>query len=408
MKTLVHVVAALVVLLLDWITGASRGADPPAPRAPIIRFVAKHPWFTAAAAAAFLGISAMLVVASGAVPIRASSGHWPITAALLDFAKVRSVKMYSLGIETPPLDDGVLVLRGATQYAVACEPCHGSPAQGVPPVMQAMTPPPPELRGEQLTRWTPAQLFSIVKHGIKFTGMPAWPAQQRDDEIWAAVAFLRRMPQMDSAAYQRLVPGHAAQPLALAGDLQPPRPVRDVCWRCHGADATGRDGGAFPSLAGQRAAYLDAALRAFARRTRFSGTMTQIAARLTNAERREVSTYYEQLPFRVAAEASDPAAAARGAAIAVRGAPERGIPACVECHGPDDVPKSPAYPVLASQHPRYLILQLELLKQRRRGGSPRVNLMHEVVDQLTPTDIRDVAQYFGSTSARPASSQDRR
>mgnify|MGYP003298824914 CR=1 FL=1 len=28
-----------------------------------------------------------------------------------------------------------------------------------------------------------AELFSIVKHGLKFTGMPAWPTQSRDDEV---------------------------------------------------------------------------------------------------------------------------------------------------------------------------------------------------------------------------------
>ena len=34
-------------------------------------------------------------------------------------------------------------------------------------------------------------LFWIVKNGLKYTGMPAWVAPQRDDEVWAVVAFLR-------------------------------------------------------------------------------------------------------------------------------------------------------------------------------------------------------------------------
>jgi cytochrome c553 len=395
-KTLLHLVAALFVLALDWVTGASRSADPPPPRAAIARFVAKHPWFTAAALAAFAGMVAAVVVVSGVVPVRASSGHWPITTWLLDFTKVRSVHTYSLGIEAPPLDDPALVVRGARHYDLACAPCHGSPGTGVPPVMQAMTPAPPELRGRNLTRWTPEQLFSIVKHGIKFTGMPAWPVQQRDDEIWAVVAFLRRLPQMDRAEYQRLVRGGPAPPLPLAGALEPPRPVRDVCWRCHDPDGTGPDGGAFPSLAGQRAAYLDAALRAFASRSRYSGTMVEIAARLSDAEIREVSAYYERLPRRIAVPA--PATTAGDAAIATAGDPQREIPACMECHGPTAMPKSPAYPILAGQHARYLALQLELLKQRRRGGSPRVNIMHAVVDRLTPGEIQALARYYASVS----------
>ena len=365
-------------------------------REALIRFIVKHPWVTAATAAMFAGITAALVAVTGVMPIRASSGHWPITARLLDFAKVQSVKTYSIGIDAPPLDDDALVMRGARHYDLGCSPCHGSPAAAVPPVMQAMTPPPPELRGEHVTRWTPEQLFSIVKHGIKFTGMPGWPVQQRDDEVWALVAFLRRLPEMDGPAYQRLAAGGTSPPLPLAAGLDAPRPVRDVCWRCHGPDGTSSDGGAFPSLAGQRASYLDAALRSFASRNRFSGTMVEIASKLSGEEIREISAYYQRLPPRVAAPSP---ATADGHAIATMGVVEREIPACIECHGPSAAPKNPAYPILAGQHAPYLVRQLELLKQRRRGGSPRVNIMHAVVDRLTAGEIRAVARYYESLNA---------
>jgi cytochrome c553 len=418
-KTVLHVLAALFVQAIDWVTGASRTASD-TPHAPIVRFVVKHPWMTATVGVTAIGIAAAVVVVSGVMPIRASSGHWPITERLLDFAKVQSVRTYSLGVQAPPLDDYALVVRGAAHYAVGCEPCHGSPDVRVPPVMAAMTPAPPALSGDRLTRWQPKHLFSIVKHGIKFTGMPGWPVQQRDDEVWAVVAFVARLSRMDRAEYRRLVqrdPPADARQLPVAGtlspgtpsprsSLQPPQAVREVCWRCHGVDGTGGEHAAFPSLAGQRAAYLHDALRAFADRTRFSGTMTEIAARLGEAEIREIAAYYEQLSARIAAPAADAAAFGRGETIATRGLPNREIPACVECHGPADVPRNPAYPRLAGQDSRYLMRQLELLKQRRRGGSPRVNLMHAVVDRLDVNDIRDVALYYASTGDdRPAVSE---
>jgi cytochrome c553 len=273
--------------------------------------------------------------------------------------------------------------------------------------MVAMTPPPPELSG-RLARWAPQELFSLVKHGIKFTGMPAWPAQQRDDEIWAMVAFLRRMPQLDSASYHRLAYGDTAPPevltkLSVATSQAPPLSVRNVCWRCHGMDGTGRGPGAFPSLAGQRAEYLYASLRAFAERGRFSGTMSGIAAALSDDEMRTAATYYAALPQRAGERSDDLAAIVRAAAIASRGIPERDIPACVECHGPTDRPKNPAYPLLVAQHPRYLVQQLRLLQQRHRGGSPNVTLMHVFVDRLRPDEIQDVALYYAS-GARPLAS----
>src|SRR5688500_4046627 len=264
--------------------------------------------------------------------------------------------------------------------------------------MAAMTPAPPKLT--QLTRYTPEQLFTIVKHGIKFTRMPAWPAQNRDDEVWAVVAFLTRLPRMTTEEYQRLTGrgGGAAEaiaPPATGDEAAAPELVRALCARCHGADGSGRDG-AFPSLAGQRRDYLYASLRAFANRSRSSATMSEIAARLDENAIRETAAYYEGLPGRSAQAPVDSPAASRGAAIATRGVPERNIPACVECHGPSAVPKNTSYPQLAGQHFRYLRLQLDLLKQRHRGGSPNLNLMHEVADHLSAQDMDDTARYFSA------------
>jgi cytochrome c553 len=391
-------IAAVVLLLFAWLLG--RKSDHETNSAPLLRFVAKHPWFTAGAAAGAAIAGAALLMISGIIPIKASSGHWAITAILLDFAKTRSVATHSWGLTAPSLDDDLLIIRGAGHYENGCLPCHGGPGRVVPPVMAAMTPSPPELR-QRLSRWRPEELFSIVKHGIKFTGMPAWPSVERDDEVWAMVAFLRRLPTLDASAYQRLAYGEtgANAPAAMrVGDSDSPGAVRDVCVRCHGVQGTGRDPGAFPSLAGQRAAYLEASLRAFRDATRSSGTMKEIAADLSDDIMREIAIYYERLPAReIDATTLDAVAVARGQVIATAGVPDRDIPACAECHGPTAWPKNPSYPKLSGQHARYLVSQLVLLKERRRGGSPHVNLMHVFVDRLRTNEIRDVAEYYAAS-----------
>jgi cytochrome c553 len=401
MKTVVQVIAGLGLAFAARLLLGARSRDEVV-RAPIVRLAVGHPWITVSAMAIGALLLAGVALISGIMPIKASSGHWRITAVLLDFAKTRSVSTHSWGIEAPPLDDEALVMRGAGQYETACLPCHGGPGRGMPPVMAAMTPPPPEL-APLLARWTPQQLFSIVKYGIKFTGMPAWPVQQRDDEVWAMVAFLRRMPQLDAVAYRGLThplteeTDDPAPSVPVVASPPPPREVRDVCWRCHGTDGTGR-GGAFPSLAGQRAEYLYASLRAFGDRSRFSGTMGAIAASLDDEARRAAAAYYAGLTPRQSepAEAVAEGAIERGASIASHGVPERDIPACVECHGPTSAPRNPAYPRLAGQHPRYLAEQLHLLQNRNRGGSPNVTLMHALVDRLGPEEINDVTLYYGT------------
>jgi cytochrome c553 len=397
MTTIARAIAALGLVFGAWLLGGSRSREQVV-QAPIVRLAVKHPWLTSGVMAIGVGLLGAIVMLSGVVPINASSGHWPITAVLLDFAKTRSVSTHSWGIEPPPLDDEALVLRGAGHYESGCRPCHGGPGEALPPVMAAMTPAPPELTA-RLRRWTPRELFTIVKHGIKFTGMPAWPAQQRDDEVWAAVAFLRRMPDLDPIAYRRLATGsEASEPGAnqiMPGSSSPPI-VRSVCSRCHGLDGAGRGPGAFPSLAGQRAGYISASLRAFADRTRFSGTMSAIAGTLDDEAMRSAAAYYAGLAPRQGEPVPDLSALTRGGALASRGAPERDIPPCMDCHGPTAHEKNPAYPRLTGQYARYLAEQLHLLQERRRGGSPNITMMHVFVDRLRPDEIQDVALYYGS------------
>ena len=358
----------------------------------LVRSLLEHPWLTAAAVATAIALGAAVFVISGIVPIKASSRHWPITTLLLDFAKVRSVATHSIGIKTPSLDDASMVLRGAGHYETACAPCHGKPGSPVPPVMKAMTPPPPDLQ-EHVGRWKPEELFYIVKHGIKFTGMPAWPIMERDDEVWAMVAFLRRLPGMDEAAYRVLVDA--------GGEGDSATKVLTLCSRCHGRDGLGRGNGAFPSLAGQQPEYLHRSLKAFADRRRMSGIMGAVAATLDDEAMRDVTTYYAGLPPRPSGASTDRALAQRGESIATSGIPNRDIPACRQCHGPADEPRNAAYPNLAGQYPEFLKNQLHLLQQRKRGGAGNENLMHAFVGQLKAEDIEAVTAFYGQLGSMP-------
>jgi len=346
------------------------------------------------------GVGGLFVMISGIVPIKASSGHWPITAALLQFAKRRSVATHTLGVK-PPLLDERMVLQGAAHYDFACEPCHGSPALQQPRIARQMTPRPPDLRSTART-YDPQHLFYIVKHGIKFTGMPAWPARHRDDEVWAMVAFLLKMPDLDTRQYDELTGAASTTP----GDLRPledllgpsprvPEAIAKNCARCHGADGLGRGLGAFPKLAGQRPAYLAASLAAYARGERHSGVMEPVAANLGTGEMREIAEYYAQLPSGGAVPGGASDEIERGRQIATHGVPARLIPACRECHGPDQSVNQ-NYPRLAGQHPEYLSLQLSLFQAKRRGGTEYHTLMHKFVGQLSDEHIRAVTRYYAS------------
>jgi cytochrome c553 len=399
--------------------------------------------------AAFLFAAAsggFLIVISGIMPIKASSGHWPITVWFLNFAMGRSIATHSLGIETPPLDDHALVLKGAGHYEIGCRPCHGSPDLSQQPrIAQWMTPRPPNL-SRQIPHWDAAELFTIVKHGVKFTGMPAWPAQKRDDEVWAVVAFLLKLPAITAAEYKRLVrgvPARGGAPMRdLAGAEPVPPLVTESCGRCHGLDGRGRGVAAFPKLTGQKPAYFMASMQAYALGRRSSGIMEPIAIALSQEVTAELARYYAGLEINAAAgrgetdagideaeaktalstaaasdientrppEASprnqldrdgislDKSAPAieRGREIAMRGIPKQRVPACGDCHGPSDFPRNANYPTLAGQYADYLVLQLTLFKKEARGGTAYAHLMRPAAAGLTAEQMRDVASYYES------------
>lgn len=341
----------------------------------------------------------LFVMISGIAPIKASSGHWAITEAFLQFAKRRSVTTHTLTTKVPPLDDPALVLKGAGHYDFGCRACHGSPSLEQPRIAAQMTPRPPDLRGKALT-YEPEELFYIVKHGIKFTGMPAWPARERDDEVWAMVAFLKALPFISVEEYHRLARGPAddsprvpLEDLVTPSDV--PAAITENCARCHGTDGLGRGLGVFPKVASQQREYLAASLEAYARGKRHSGLMEPVAAGLGLDEMREIADYYARQPGSGSGPVNDAALVEEGRSIATRGRPDSLVPRCAECHGPG-VARNPNYPRLAGQYARYLELQLTLFKNEHRGGTPYADIMRRVAGQLTDEQIKAVSAYYAS------------
>lgn len=383
-----------------------------------------------------------LVVVLGIVPIKASSGHLPITEWFLHFAMKRSVAMRSSGIQPPPLDSDFLVIQGAGHYDVGCYGCHGGPGAAQPSIALRMTPHPPDLT-EASREYDASELFYIVRHGVKFTGMPAWGTEHRDDEVWAVVAFLQRLPEMDRGEYEQLsgrtlsIQAQAAlrMPVGSPAGAPPPSPpqaaansansksqatsadesptrsrggepgpppaiVLQRCAACHGIDGLGR--GASPQLAGQKSEYLTASLRAYREAQRHSGMMQPIAYGLSDEEIDEAVEYYSGLDGFRPAPARRPEAIERGQAIAMVGLPEQRVGSCIDCHGPGKFKRAVRYPHLAGQHAHYIIQQLHLFRSGDRAGTDHAHVMHTVARSMTDAQIADAAAYYASEPPGPA------
>jgi cytochrome c553 len=350
---------------------------------------------------------AFLFAWSGIYSVAASRGHWPTTAWILEFGMRNSVARHAIGIDVPPLTDPALIERGAGHFQGGCAPCHGAPGIRPDPVAQHMLPHPPDLSAAVPT-WRTQQLFWIVKHGLKYTGMPAWPAPTRDDEIWAVVAFLGRLPRLSPDEYSRLAllndpkQEESAGLITTAGQMKGD-PI--ACARCHGLQGAGSEFGGIPRLAGQRPDYLVMAMQDYALGTRPSGIMHPVAAYLTDEEKQNLARHYASLatssdaPSEVASP--DPVLLQLGTEIAQQGVPALSIPACAGCHGAQGRAEDmdPRYPALAGQRFEYLQQQLKLWRAGERGGTFD-SIMSMVVRGLTDRQLRAVALYYASLPVR--------
>ena len=155
-------------------------------------------------AALLVVLGAGAVIYAGMYDVAATTPHWPFTAWLLETARTRSIKARAAEIQTPRgLDDPAKLVIGVEHYAAHCAVCHGAPGVPKGDIARGLYPPPPDL-AKAAPVYSPAELFWIVKHGIKMTGMPAW-SDHSNEELWATVGFLQKLTSMSEQDYARLV-----------------------------------------------------------------------------------------------------------------------------------------------------------------------------------------------------------
>ncbi|KAB2541719.1 cytochrome C [Salipiger aestuarii] len=347
-------------------------------------------WIYVAVAAAVIGGSAFYWL--GAYNIAASKHHLPGVGPVLHQYMRNVVTTRGWGVSMPDhvdLDDPGLIRLGAGHFATGCLTCHGGP--GIPrnPVVLGMQPEPPMLTGD----YRASEYWWIARHGFKYTGMPAWPGEGRDDEPWALAAFLSHYDQFDRAAFEEAAFGRTAgyESAAVRFAGQPGAiPSGLGCARCHGEDGLGRDGTA-PKLAGQSEAWLTRALTAYADGHRESGFMEPLAAPLGNETIAGVAAHYAEMGGDWQGRALPMGDAARGRTLARQGSEHGDIASCTACHGADRRNDTPR---IAGQDGYWIVNWLHMYRDGPIPDTPRAHLMAAAAKALDDEDILDLAAWY--------------
>jgi cytochrome c553 len=333
-----------------------------------------------------LAIGAVLFAWSGLYNIAASKGHWPIVEAMLRFGMSNSVELRAAMIDAPDLRDEDLVAVGGNHYRSGCAYCHGAPGVKASPVSQSSLPPPPDL-SDVSKRWNDSELFWIVKNGIKYTGMPAWVSQNRDDEVWALVAFLKALKTLSRDEYVALQPGAGASASAIA------REAAANCDGCHGASGEGPRSAMVPVIAGQKRDYLIAALEDYVSGVRESGFMQPIASDLAPAAIAAFAAHYADRARPTRVDGTAAADVEAGRRLAVAGAAQSGIPACNSCHAADALA---SYPLLWGQSATYIAAQLRRWKTGAGRRGERSAIMAPIAKRLSDQQIEAVSAFYAA------------
>lgn len=164
-----------------------------------------------------------------------------------------------------------------------------------------------------------------------------------------------------------------------------------VCGTCHGPAGNSTQP-KFPRLAGQKASYLVAQLKAFRAQTRGDpdaiSYMWGMASELDDATIEALGAYY-------AAQKPEPSSSGgsslmgAGKQIYESGISSEGVPPCSSCHGPD-AHGLQEFPRLAGQHGQYVLKQLASFQSNMRN----VAVMHGVAQNLRVPEMQAVAAYL--------------
>jgi cytochrome c553 len=169
-----------------------------------------------------------------------------------------------------------------------------------------------------------------------------------------------------------------------------------ACAACHGAKGEGLSKNEYyPRLAGKPTGYLYNQLINFRDKRREFPIMNYLVAFLSDAYLLEIADHYAKLqpPYPAPSTRAPADELALGGKLVNEGDPARKLPSCASCHGKALTGLEPAIPGLVGLYPPYIASQLGGWKDKKRHAM-KPDCMHEVAQQLTPTDIGAITAWL--------------
>ena len=189
---------------------------------------------------------------------------------------------------------------------------------------------------------------------------------------------------------------------------KPPQPAAGVqdtmaqrmqaCVVCHGKEGRATNQAYFPRIAGKPAGYLYNQLQNFKSGTRKYAAMNYLVQHMSDDYLRAIAAYFAELdlPYPPAQVARlTPAEERTAENLVLRGASERGVPACTTCHGQQMAGAMPAMPGLLTLPADYLAAQLGAWRtDQRKAKEP--DCMAAIAKRLALDEVSVMARWLSA------------
>lgn len=207
----------------------------------------------------------------------------------------------------------------------------------------------------------------------------------------AAVALSVGMASPAFAAGAAPAPGEV--PTAVfEGDAEAGAKKAAACVACHGPGGNSTNP-IWPKIAGQGGKYLYQSMKSYKNGERKNALMAGQMGPLSSKDIKNLAAHF-------AAGSQTPGVGAEDAVEVAQplyraGDAERGIPACLACHGPAGTGNpTAAYPRIGGQHAEYTAIALKAYRNGERSAGAAGQMMTAVSQELTDDEISALASYI--------------
>jgi mono/diheme cytochrome c family protein len=175
---------------------------------------------------AFLFVAGMLgtVMFVKATGLSARAEPGAVETAVARRLRTMAVPSEYADLKNPVLMNEESVRNGMTHFADHCAQCHANDGTGAE-MGKNMFPPTPDLRAATTQSLGNGELFYIVEHGVRFTGMPAFGTDtlEGEESSWHLVNFIRHLPKLTEAEVAEMAAMNPRPPPEILQELEEQR-----------------------------------------------------------------------------------------------------------------------------------------------------------------------------------------